>query len=230
MLINDNVKRHKALMDDILFTLEKYPLQKARYIDLEKDYESYLSFNRIGSDFDEDVWKKIFIKEFSCISNNIIVFIRELTETICNSDGYRCFRTAENCNLIINYAKNKIFVLMPFDTKFDDLYQIGIKETLQNLGYKCSRADEIFHTHDIVCHGICKPIREASCIIADMSNKNANVFFELGLAYGFEKEVLLIANSIEDIPFDLRGMRSIIYKGQIVTLRENLIKIFKEIL
>lgn len=227
MQINDNVKQHKVLMEDVLCFLDKFPLHKARYMTLEEDYESYLLFNRVGRDIDENKWKKIFIEEFSYITDRIIAFIRELTEIIHNSKDYKCFRTAEKCNLRINYENKSVFVIMPFDTIFDDIYQVGIKETMLNLGYKCSRADEIFHTHDIMCRGICKPIQEASCIIADMTSKNANVFFELGLSYGFEKEVLLIANSIEDIPFDLRGMRSIIYRHQIVVLRENLIKIFK---
>ncbi len=226
--IVDNAKRHRALTESILSALDKYPLQRTRYIDLEEDYESYLYFNRVGRNLDENTWKKTFIREFGNISSSIIAFICELEETIRNSNGYKCFRTAESCNLEINYDEDRIFVIMPFAPVFDDLYQIGIKETVQHLGYKCSRADEIFHTHDIICHGICRPIQEAFCVIADMTNRNANVFFELGLAYGFEKEVLLIANSIEDIPFDLRGMRSIIYKGQIVTLRENLIKILKK--
>lgn len=225
--IDNNVKQHKDLMNRMLIFLDVYPLQKSRYMSLEEDYESYLYFNRVGRDLDEDSWKKIFINEFNYITDRIIEFIHELSEIIQKSNGYRCFRTAESCNLTINYDEKGIFVIMPFDTVFDDLYQIGIKETMLSLGYKCSRADEIFHTHDIMCRGICKPIQEASCIVADMTNKNANVFFELGLAYGFEKDVLLIANSIEDIPFDLRGMRSIIYNGQIVKLRENLIKIFK---
>lgn len=225
--INDNVKQHRILKEDVLCFLDKFPLQKARYMALEEDYESYLLFNRVGRDIDENKWKKIFIEEFSYITDRIIAFIRELMETIHNSKDYKCFRTAENCNLRINYENKSVFVIMPFDTIFDDIYQVGIKETMLSLGYKCSRADEIFHTHDIMCRGICKPIQEASCIIADMTSKNANVFFELGLSYGFEKEVLLIANSIEDIPFDLRGMRSIIYKHQIVLLRENLIKMFK---
>ena len=225
--INDNAKQHENLVNDILSFLNIYPLQKSRYTTLEEDYESYLYFHRVGRDIDENTWKKIFIREFNYITDNIIGFICELAETIHNSNEYKCFRTAESCNLTINYDKKKIFVIMPFDKMFDDLYQIGIKETMLSLGYKCSRADEIFHTHDIMCRGICKPIQEAFCIIADMTNKNANVFFELGLAYGFEKDVLLIANSIEDIPFDLRGMQSIIYDGQIVKLRENLIKIFK---
>lgn len=225
--INDNVKKHEHLKNNILLFLNVYPLQKERYITLEEDYESYLHFGRVGRDIDENTWKKSFVREFNYITNSIVDFIKGINEIINNSNEYKCFRTAEKCNLTINYDKKKIFVIMPFDKMFDDLYQIGIKETMISLGYICSRADEIFHTCDIMCRGICKPIQEASCIIADMTNKNANVFFELGLAYGFEKEVLLIANSIEDIPFDLRGMRSIIYSGQIINLRENLIKIFK---
>lgn len=225
--IRDNINQYRLLRKKVLHFLEKYPFQHAQYIEIESDYESYLYFYRIGKDMDEERWKNFFIDEFSNITDNLIAYIREIFEIIFTNSQFKCFRTAEKCNLTINMQEKSIFVIMPFDAMFNDIYQIGIKETMISLGYKCSRADEIFHTHDIMCRGICKPIQESSYIVADMTNKNANVFFELGLAYGFEKNVLLIANSIDDIPFDLRGMRSIIYNGQIVTLRENLIKMFK---
>lgn len=224
LIINDNITLHNTLKKSILLSLDSFPIHRTKYLGLENDFDSYLQFNRVGNDLSESDWKIIFIKEFSLICESIIAFIQELEEVINAHKDFICFRSAEKCSINPNRTENSVFVIMPFDPAFDDIYLLGIKEPLQNMGYHCSRADEIFHSHDILCQGICKQIQEASYIIADMTQRNANVFFELGLCYGFEKKVLLIAKEVEDIPFDLRSMQSIIYKGKIGILRNNLIK------
>ena len=47
--------------------------------------------------------------------------------------------------------------------------------------------------------------------ICDRSGKNPNVFYETGIAHSFGKEVLLISQSEDDVPFDLRHLRYIRY-------------------
>jgi hypothetical protein len=44
-----------------------------------------------------------------------------------------------------------------------------------------------------------------------MSGKSPNVFYELGLAHAVGRPAILVANSEEDIPFDLRHIRVIVY-------------------
>ena len=225
--INRITEKYSQITSEILRVLDKYPKQKSKFARIENHCDSYLNFQRSGGDLDEVTWKKIFIREFSSIMSSLTGFIEEFIESMDNNFKYKCFRTAEDCSLSINYNKKNIFVIMPFNSDFDDTYKIGIKETLENLGFVCFRADEIIHSRDIMCVGVCKPIQEAAYVVADLTTKNANVFFELGLAYGFEKEVLLLAKTTDDIPFDLRGMNSIIYNGSISTLRTSLTKKFK---
>jgi len=224
--INHIIEKYSNTTNEILRILDKYPKLKTKFSRIEKHCDSYLSFQRSGGNIDEVTWKTLFIKEFSVVMSDITSFIEEFIESMDNNFNYKCFRTAEDCNLPINYNKNNIFVIMPFNSEFDDIYKIGIKETLANIGFTCLRADEIIHSRDIMCVGICKPIQEAAYIIADLTTTNANVFFELGLSYGFEKEVLLLARTTDDIPFDLRGMSSIIYEGSISSLRSSIIKKF----
>jgi len=225
--INRITEKYSQLTNEILRVLDKYPKQKTKFARIERHCDSYLNFQRSGGDLTEVAWKKIFVREFSQIISSLTTFIEEFIESMDNNFKYKCFRTAEDCSLSINYNKKNIFVIMPFSKDFNDIYTMGIKEPMQSLGFQCFRADEILHTRDIMCVGVCKPIQEAAYIIADLTTKNANVFFELGLAYGFEKEVLLLARTTDDIPFDLRGMNSIIYEGSISTLRNLLIKKFK---
>lgn len=49
-------------------------------------------------------------------------------------------------------------------------------------------------------------IRSAELVIADLSGRNANVFYELGLAHAHTKNVLLLTQKIRDVPFDLRHL------------------------
>jgi hypothetical protein len=44
-----------------------------------------------------------------------------------------------------------------------------------------------------------------------LTDKNANVFYELGLAHAIGKPVILISEKIDDVPFDLRNYRVITY-------------------
>jgi hypothetical protein len=73
------------------------------------------------------------------------------------------------------------FVLMPFDSAFDDLYRFGIKEPAEQLGIVAERVDEQIYTESIL-ERIYHQIDLADIIIADMSGQNPNVFYEVGYA------------------------------------------------
>ena len=72
------------------------------------------------------------------------------------------------------------------------------------------RADELFTTGSIV-EQIWDQITKAALLLADLSGKNANVFYELGLAHAARKPVVFTSSNVEDVPFDLRHLRVIIY-------------------
>lgn len=55
-------------------------------------------------------------------------------------------------------------------------------------------------------------IRKAHLIIADLTGRNPNVFYEVGIAHALNKKVLLMAQSIEDVPLDLRHRRALFYE------------------
>jgi CheY-like chemotaxis protein len=113
------------------------------------------------------------------------------------------------------------FVCMPFNDVFDDIYNVGIKPVVQELGFKCERADEIQDNRGII-DNIYERINKAHIIIGDMTGQNANVYYEIGYAHALKKEVILIAQKVEDIPFDLRGFNHIIYSGKITVLKKEL--------
>lgn len=102
------------------------------------------------------------------------------------------------------------FVMMPFGPWFDkyyvDIYAPAIKEA----GFEPVRADELFHTGSVV-EQIWEQIEKAKLLLADLSDRNPNVFYELGLAHAARKPVVFTASKVEDVPFDLRHLRVIIY-------------------
>lgn len=109
---------------------------------------------------------------------------------------------------------------MPFDSKYDDVYKIGIKETAENNGVIAERLDEQLFESNMV-NQIYSQIDKSDFIIADMSGKNSNVFYEVGYADAKGKLVLLLTNKVEDIPFDFKQRPHIVYNS-ISSLKEKL--------
>lgn len=108
---------------------------------------------------------------------------------------------------------------MPFDKTFDDVYQIGIKEACSAAGAYCERVDEqIFHER--ILDRIYNQVAKADLIIADMSGRNPNVFYEVGYAHALGKATILITQHADDIPFDLKHFPHIVYEHSLTTLRD----------
>lgn len=106
--------------------------------------------------------------------------------------------------------KPKAFVLMPFDEEFGDIYDYLIHGPLSEVGYEVKRADDILNQRNIM-EDIVQSIMGSDLIVADLSTANPNVYYELGLAHAFKKKVILLAQEIKEVPFDLRPYRIISY-------------------
>lgn len=102
------------------------------------------------------------------------------------------------------------FVMMPFGAWFDRYYQEIYVPAIKDAGFEPVRADELFTTGSVV-EQIWEQIEKAKLLIADLSGKNPNVFYELGLSHAAKKPVVFTASEVDDVPFDLRHLRVIIY-------------------
>lgn len=105
---------------------------------------------------------------------------------------------------------NMCFTLMPFEAELKAVYGDHIRPVVESKGLSCIRADEIIGTGAIT-RDIWEKINRARFIIADLTRKNPNVFYELGIAHALGKEVILITQTMEDVPFDLKALRCIVY-------------------
>ena len=107
------------------------------------------------------------------------------------------------------------FVIMPFRPELDDVYKHIIKPAISELGLRCLRADEIDGAGSII-RDIIEHIYDAKVIIADLTSKNANVFYELGIAHALGNNTIAIAQNIEvDVPFDVINYKVIQYTDSI---------------
>jgi len=106
--------------------------------------------------------------------------------------------------------RNLCFVLMPFKKNLEPVYKKIKEVVVLEHGLSCIRADDIYST-GIIIEEIWDKIQEAQVIIADATGRNPNVFYEIGLAHAIGKEVIIITQTMDDVPFDLRHRRVIIY-------------------
>ena len=108
--------------------------------------------------------------------------------------------------------KNLCFVLMPFgDDMLQQVYEFHIKPTVEEVGLRCERADDVYGPA-VIIDDIWKAINCAQVVLAELTGQNPNVFYELGLCHAIGQDAILMAQDIGDVPFDVRHRRTIIYK------------------
>lgn len=109
------------------------------------------------------------------------------------------------------------FVVMPISDQegyekghFKRVYEHLIKPAVIKAGLKPVRADDEYKTNNIVLD-IIRKIIESEHVICDLSAKNANVFYELGMRQAFDKSITLIKDNKTPRVFDVSGIRTIDY-------------------
>lgn len=108
-------------------------------------------------------------------------------------------------------AADTCFVMQPFAPPLGDYYEKIYKPAIEKAGLKPIRADtDIFATGKIMDQ-VWTGINAAKVLVAELTSRNPNVFYELGLAHALKKPVVLVSAKEEDVPFDLQHIRVIYY-------------------
>ena len=121
---------------------------------------------------------------------------------------------------------------MPFDEEFDPVYDRFIKPVFEDAGFGIERADDILSQQNIL-KDVIEGIYNSDVIVADLTSVNPNVFYELGLAHALRKRVILITQSIDEVPFDLKSYRLLEYSthfAKIDKAKDQLLKYAKGLL
>jgi len=104
---------------------------------------------------------------------------------------------------------NLVSVMMPLSQEFQEVYN-SIKQSCKDAHMDCQRADDIWK-NSVIIQDIFELIFTSKIVIADFTKRNPNVFYEVGIAHTLGKYVIPIAQSMDDIPFDLHHHRVLLY-------------------
>lgn len=102
------------------------------------------------------------------------------------------------------------FAIMPFGGWFDQYWEQIYRPAIEAAKLRPRRADDVFRSGSIMSD-IWRYTRLSDVILSDLTGRNGNVLYELGLAHAIGKPTLLVSESIDDVPFDLRGLRVLLY-------------------
>jgi len=102
---------------------------------------------------------------------------------------------------------------MPFAAEFQTVFDKLIVPALEECGYNVKRADSDLDQQNVL-KDVVRGIANADLVIAELTSRNPNVLYELGLSHALRKNTVLITQSIDEIPFDLRAYRVIRYSTQ----------------
>src|ERR1051326_4311972 len=120
------------------------------------------------------------------------------------------------------------FAVMPFSSRTEEIWASGILSACRALGWDCLRADMI-NSPGFVVPQIYDLIGSADVIIGEMSDRNPNVFYEIGFAHALGKPTILLAASGEDLrAFDTQGFRHFLHGGSASAARDVLLKVLPE--
>lgn len=102
-----------------------------------------------------------------------------------------------------------VAVMMPFDPSLTNVYE-ALRTAATQAGFRCHRADDIWDNAHIM-DDVLSLIWRARTVISDFTGKNSNVFYETGIAHTIGRDVIQITQTIDDVPFDLRPIRTLTY-------------------
>ena len=123
--------------------------------------------------------------------------------------------------------KASCFIVMPFSQEWSaDVHRI-LARACEAAGVRPVRGDDLFSPTDIL-EDIWQSINAADFVIADITGRNPNVLYELGIAHTLAKPVLILSKEAADIPIDLATRRVILYGQKADAWREDLARMIQE--
>jgi len=133
------------------------------------------------------------------------------------SVGMFCFRGSTKvifANYKVSSSRPKAFVAMQFSEPYNEVYRDAVEPLVKEIGFDTLRVDDVYGP-GIIINDIINNLSEASIVIAEISEKNANVYYELGLAHALGKPTVLMAAKGTSLPFDVGPHRCIFYENTI---------------
>jgi hypothetical protein len=119
--------------------------------------------------------------------------------------------------LMRSQFESDIFMIMPFRERFNDIYTGIVRPVVSDLNLTIKRGDDFSSISGSIMKEVWAALNACRLVIAETTEINANVYYELGIAHTLGKPTILISQEkeIENIPFDIRHRRFILYNDSI---------------
>lgn len=122
----------------------------------------------------------------------------------------------------LSIDENMIFCALPFtDIRLEIFDEVIKPEIEKQFGMNTIRSGNIFQPNLNIMESIWTYINQAKAVIIDLSDKNPNVFYELGICHTIGKPVIAICDKESlandyggSLPFDIGVINTIFYKNQ----------------
>jgi len=213
---------------------QKALLQTFQNVELFKRVSDYYSGKKIP---DDEYFGNTLVREFDVPRDRIQTFIQVFTDNLNYLRAFAADKSSsahddkgsggpskdapkgpvvqvagrEQQEAGIREYLDTCFILMPFGDWYDRYFKEIYIPATKDAGFEPVRADGVFTTGSVI-EQIWEQITKGKVLLAELTGKNPNVFYELGLAHAIGKPVVLIAGDLEDVPFDLRHLRTILYE------------------
>jgi len=104
------------------------------------------------------------------------------------------------------------FVIMPFDAKYDQVYESLIAPACRKAGFVPKRADVPSASERITDH-LLKQLLESDVVLGDLTSRNPNVLYELGVRHACGGTTVLFQAAGTAPIFDIQDIRTIKYSA-----------------
>lgn len=141
--------------------------------------------------------------------------------------------TIEEKSIELQEEREKCFVIMPISDQgdyskghFQKVFEQIFKPAIWDAGYEAYRVDQDKISSPII-NKIFEAIQDCPMALCDLSNRNPNVLYELGLRQAYDKPVVLVQDEKTPRIFDVSGINTVQYSSD--RLYENVIEARKKI-
>jgi len=162
-------------------------------------------FERERDDFSKKYADRVSIEDFDMLNQytNNVEQLAEDVLTLCEK-------------MMIS---NTVFIVMSFKKEYDDLYD-AYETVCKDFGFDPVRTDQVA-SRERITPRILDGIKHSAFVIADITEKSLNVFYEIGFAEGIGRPVILTAKVGTELPFDIKDS-PIIFWGTLKELKQKL--------
>ena len=116
-------------------------------------------------------------------------------------------------NIVAEKRPLQCFVIMPFAREFDGVHELINRTVTSYPNIECRRADQLSISRPIM-EDVRAEIAGADMVIVDLTGRNSNVYYEAGMAAAWKKNWIVLAQSQDDLTFDVGQIRTIMYTNR----------------